>query len=111
MKPLELAKRYMEIFFSAENLDELGKLFSKDFSFVGPFYKFESPEAYITSLKSDPPKDFNYKILKEFEDESSACLVYQFTKPGIITYMTQMFEVSGGKITKILLSYDSGAFN
>jgi len=111
MKPLELAKRYMEIFFSGVNFDELGKLFAKDFTFVGPFYRFESAEAYINSLKSDPPKDLKYKIMKTFEEETSVCLVYQFSKPGVTTYMTQIFEVDGGKIKKIVLTFDAGAFN
>lgn len=110
MRPLELAQKYMEIFFSGDNVEELSKLLANDFSFRGPFYDFDTAEDYIKALQSDPPKGFAYKIISSFENDSSACLVYQFVKPGVCEPMAQMFETSHGKITKILLIFDTGAF-
>ncbi len=110
MSPLELAHKYMEIFFSGGDIEELGHIFSKDFTFSGPFYEFDSAEAYLDSLRSDPPENFCYELIRSFENESSACLVYQFSKTGISTPMAQMFEVSNGKICKILLIFDTGPF-
>ena len=81
-----------------------------DFSFSGPFYQFDSAEGYIESLQSDPPNGFQYEIIRSFEDESSACLIYRFSKPGVSTPMAQWFEMKDGKIRKILLIFDSGAF-
>ena len=110
MEPLQLALKYMEIFFSGENLRELSQLLANDFSFSGPFYKFESAEDYIKSLQSDRPEGFEYQIIRSFESKSSACLFYQFRKRGVCTPMAQMFEVSNGKISKVLPIFDTGTF-
>ncbi|MCG8361733.1 MAG: nuclear transport factor 2 family protein [Pseudanabaenales cyanobacterium] len=110
MGPLDLAQKYMEIFFSGRDIADLSHLFSTDFTFSGPFYEFDSAADYLNSLKSDPPKNLHYKVIRAFENESLACLVYQFSKPGINIPMAQMFEVSNGKISKILLIFDTGAF-
>ena len=41
---------------------------------------------------------------------SSACLIYQFSKPGVSTSMPQTFDTKDGKISSILLIFDTGAF-
>jgi len=110
MKPMDLALKYMEIFFSGENIEELRPLFAEDLTFRGPLYEFNSAEDYIDSLKLDPPEGFGYEIIGSFEDSSSARLVYRFTKPGVSTLMAQLFKVSGDKISKIVLVFDTSAF-
>ena len=97
MKPFELALKYMEIFFNGENLDDLFQPFSENFSFEGPLFKFYSAKDYVNSLKLDPPKNFDYKIIRSFENESSTCLIYQFIKPVISVPMAQLFEANGRK--------------
>jgi hypothetical protein len=108
---MELALKYMEIFFSGENIEELRHLFAEDLTFRGPLYEFNSAEDYIDSLKSDPPQGFAYEILSSFENSSSARLVYRFSKPGVSTLMAQLFEVSDDKISKIVLVFDTSAFS
>ncbi|MEQ9216723.1 MAG: nuclear transport factor 2 family protein [Cyclobacteriaceae bacterium] len=88
MTPLELAKKYMQCVFKTGNLEELREILSDDLQFSGPFFNFDSADAYINSLREDPPKDFKYEIIKSYSDDSSVCLVYQFSKPGITTYGT-----------------------
>ncbi len=100
----------MEIFFSGKNIERLNQLFSDDFSFHGPLFQFDSAKDYVNSLISDPPEEFNYKIIKTFESESSACLVYEFFKPGICVPMAQIFETKNDKICKIQLIFDSKVF-
>ncbi len=111
MKPMELALKYMEIFFSGEDIEELSHLFAEDLTFRGPLYEFNSAQDYINSLKSDPPRGFAYEIIGSFEDSSSARLVYRFTKPGVSTLMAQLFEVRDDKIIKIVLVFDTGALS
>ena len=110
MKPLELALKYMDIVFNGKNPDELNNLFADEFIFSGPFNKFDTAEDYIKSLKTDPPLGFEYKILRTFEGESSVCLVYQFSKPGVSVPMAQLFETNCGKISRIMLIFDTAAF-
>ena len=58
----------------------------------------------------DPPKNCEYKIIQSYEDETSACLIYEFSKADLNTPMTHIFEVNDGKISKILLIFDTSAF-
>ena len=110
MAPLKLANRYMEVFYGEEPIECLTEIFSEKFSFKGPFHEFNTSEEYIESLKSDPPVGVEYKIIEAYENENSACLVYQFSKPGMSTIMSQMFEVANGKISGIILVFDTKAF-
>ena len=110
MKPLELANRYLEIFYSGKNIQDLSQLFTNDLKFNGPFYTFDTPEAYVNSLLSNPPKDCKYSILHSYENATSACIIYQFSKPGVTLPMTQYFEVKSEKISKIFLIFDTGKF-
>ncbi len=110
LRPLELAKKFMGIFFSGQHLDELGSLLSNEFTFEGPLYKFDNGLDYIESLKDAPPIEFQYSVIAEYENELSACLVYQFSKPGISVPMAQQFEITNGKISHIQLIFDSRNF-
>lgn len=110
MEPLRLAIQYMEIFFGSSPIDSLAEILSEDCSFKGPFYEFDSAKAYIESLKSDPPVNVSYQVVDSFENEESACLIYEFYKPGFSTVMSQAFKVTDGKIASILLIFDTAAF-
>ena len=111
MTPLELAEKYMDCVFKTGNLEELRNILSDDLQFRGPFFHFDSADDYVNSLRNDPPENFEYEILKSYTDNSSACLVYQFSKPGVSTPMTQTFEAIDGKISSILLIFDTGVFH
>lgn len=110
MRPLELAEKYMDVVFNGKNPQELHRILADECIFKGPFYEFKSSDGYIDSLLSDPPGEFAYEIIAAFETESSACLVYQFSRPGIRIPMAQLFEISDGKISKILLVFDTAPF-
>ncbi len=110
MRPLDLALQYMDIVFGGKNIEELRLVLSENCSFKGPFYAFDTAESYIQSLQSHPPEGFQFEIIRTFQDESSACLMYQFSKPGVSTPMAQLFETSEGKINRIVLIFDAGAF-
>lgn len=110
MTPLELASKYMEIFYSGKSLDALQPLLSKNMMFKGPLFEFDTAEAYIASLKSSPPENFEYEIIDSYQKDNSVCLVYSFTKPGVTTLMSQSFKIRDNKISEILLIFDTGAF-
>ncbi len=110
MRALELAQNYMEIIFGGGDLDRLNDLLSDDLSFEGPFYRFDTAAEYVDSLKTEPPQGFNYEMIQAFENGKSACLIYQFSKPGISIPMVQMFEVRDDRISRILLVFDTEPF-
>jgi hypothetical protein len=110
MTPLDLALKYMEIFFTGSDFEEFNHILTQDFQFQGPFYQFDSALSYINALKYDPPKACEYQIIKSYENDSSACLVFQFSKPGILVKMAQTFEIRDGKISQTLLIFDTKEF-
>ncbi|MEQ9288973.1 MAG: hypothetical protein RIG77_18765 [Cyclobacteriaceae bacterium] len=110
MKPLELARLYMDIVFDSPQMERLVDILADDLKFRGPFFQSDCADDYIRTMASDPPVGFRYKILQEYEDNSSACLIYSFEKPGISTTMAQVFQTKGNKISEILLVFDSAVF-
>ncbi len=110
MKPLALALEYMQAFYSERDTEALGRLLHKDLVFRGPLFEFDSAQDYMDSLRADPPRGMQYEILHSFENGSSACLIYRFSKAGVDTPMAQLFETEGGRIKRILLVFDTKAF-
>ena len=109
-RALELARRYMAVFYSGRDPEELRPILAEDLVFEGPFLRCESADAYIESLRGDSREGLSYEVLHEFESGASACLVYRFSKPGVDTIMAQVFETRGGRIARITLVFDTGAF-
>ncbi len=111
MTALELACSFMEIFFSGHDLDRLHGILADDLEFDGPFYQFVSRQDYVASLLADPPVDCRYRVLHEFVDGDKVNLIYEFTKPGVTSLMSQLFEIQDAKISRITLIFDSASFN
>ncbi len=110
ISPLVLVFKYLEIFYSGKKLNNLNSIFADDLKFEGPFYQFNSAAAYIESLEKAPPKGMKFKILKSYEDATSACIIYQFFKGKITTPMAQLFEIESEKIKTIKLIFDTKVF-
>ena len=110
MTPLDIALRYMDIFYSGQELERLDAIMADEMCFEGPFFRFDSAHDYITSLLSDPPVGCEYQLLHTFEKGPMVNLIYEFSKPSIHTIMSQLFEVQEEKITSVRLIFDSGAF-
>ena len=111
MTPLKLALKYMAAFFGEAPLISMKDILAQDLVFTGPFFSFDSADEYMESLLADPITDAGYKLIHTYEDSTSACLVYEFTKPGIKTTMSQLFEIEDEKIKRIELVFDSKAFS
>jgi hypothetical protein len=109
-KPKDLAEIYMKSFFGFEPLEAMRPILAEDLVFEGPFLNSFTAKEYLDSLHANPPVDVHYIIEKAYQDENSACLVYQFIKPGVNTRMAQTFEIEDGKIHKIKLVFDTAAF-
>ena len=91
-------------------MDSLLELFEPTLEFEGPYFKSSTAVEYVESLKSDPPRNSKYEVIGSYETETTACIIYDFSKPVVNTKMVQLFEVSEGKISKILLVFDTGAY-
>ena len=100
----------MASFFGKAPLESMEAILAENFIFEGPFHRSTSAKAYLEALKEDPPMNVNFEMEEVFENQNSACFVYQFSKPGVKTRMAQTFEVCDGKICKIKLVFDTKAF-
>ena len=110
MTPLERANTYMEIIFSGKNMERLREILTDDFTFSGPLYQFGSAAEYIDAMGEDPLAGAGYTITSAFENENAACLIYNFTKPGVSTPMAQTFTMRDGKICRVELLFDPRPF-
>ena len=93
MTPLELAQYYLDCYYKTGDFKAIRNILADDLQFNGPFQHFESAASYVNALANNPPKNVAYKMIKSYCDETSACLVYQFLKPGVSTPMNQTFWV------------------
>ena len=109
-KPLDLAESYMKSFFGQAPLEMMKPLLAEDLVFDGPFHKSSTAREYLDALRENPLENAGYNLEAAFENENSACLVYLFSKPGVETRMAQTFEIENGKICRIKLVFDTGAF-
>jgi hypothetical protein len=110
MSPKQLAESYLEIFCSGKGLERLLDILADDLVFEGPFTKTASASEYVDSLIADPPVDCTYRIEKSFEKGEWVNLIYEFSKPGVTTLMSQLFEIRDGRIRRVLLIFDTAKF-
>lgn len=101
----------MACFYGDAPLKEMEAILADELVFQGPFCEFNSARDYLESLKADPPGDAKYEILQVYEAGDSICFIYRFIKQGISTLMAQTFEIRAGKIVKIILIFDTRAFD
>ncbi|MBL6646704.1 MAG: hypothetical protein ISP68_01935 [Flavobacteriaceae bacterium] len=64
----------------------------------------------IQSPLGESLTDCEYTPIYQFEDDTSAALVYRFSKPGVNTIMAQTFEIHMAQIKRILLVFDTKNF-
>ncbi|MGN7614484.1 nuclear transport factor 2 family protein [Magnetococcales bacterium HHB-1] len=107
---LDVALKYMEIFYSGKNLEQLFDILAKNLKFEGPFHQFESAQEYVEALVANPPEHCTYHLERVFEDEEWVNLLYTFSKPGISTPMSQLFHIQAGRIVRIVLIFDTAQF-
>ena len=110
MTPLELANQYMAIVYGDRDLDDLRAILAPDLEFRGPLFEFDSAAEYMAALESDPPDGFEFEMIRALEDGDAACLLYQFSKPGVSAVMAQLFETDGNRIVRIALVFDTARF-
>ncbi len=108
MTPRELAEAYLDRF-CAGDVDGLAALLTDDFSFTGPFFHCDEAAVYLEALRRSPAVDSAVEVLHAFEEGDRICLIYRFSKPGVSTLMSQLFEVRDGQVASSLLIFDPTA--
>lgn len=106
----EIAKRYMASFFGHTPLESMAAILAENLIFEGPFHRSVGAKTYLEALSEHPPINVSFEMEKIFENKNTVCFIYQFIKPRVKTRMVQTFEVYDGKISKIILVFDTKAF-
>ena len=106
----ELVKRYLDIFHSGERMERLFDILSPELNFHGPFFQSKDAKTYVDNLSAAPCENCRYRILQTFEEPPYVNVLYEFSKPGISTLMSQLFRIDGDQIAEIVLIFDTGAF-
>ena len=101
----ETAISYIQLFCEGR-VPELGELLAEDFRFQGPLVSSGSKEAYLASLKADPPGPGQFHLHRAFDDGEEVCLVYDYQKSSGSLLMVQWTRFSGPKIKEIILVFD-----
>ena len=104
----ELAEQFLRCF-CAGDLDGLASLLTADLQFKGPFHQFRSRDAYLDSLKADPPEKCDYRVLSITEDEDTVSIYYEYVKSEGILTIAQLFTFKNHRISEMLLIFDTGA--
>ncbi|MEM9024851.1 MAG: nuclear transport factor 2 family protein [Bacteroidota bacterium] len=110
MNPVERARLYLDVIFVSRAWERLRSVMTDDCSFKGPFFQFESADEYIDVMRSDPPDESEYELVETFQNESSVCVWYRFSKPDLTSMMAQRFVIRDQKIHHIDLVFDAVDF-
>ena len=96
--------------FGAGDVNGLEPLLAEDLQFNGPFYSFTSRDAYLDSLKNDPPEKCSNRVLSVTEGDDSVSVYYDYEKSDRVMTIAQLFRFKDGKISELLLVFDGRGF-
>jgi hypothetical protein len=97
----------MEIVYEQHRYTELQNMLHPKFKFEAPGVLHTTRDDYLEALRSNPPANEPYHIIKFYENPNSACLIYRYGKKALIC---QTFEINEGKISQIKLIYNPAEF-
>lgn len=106
MSNRDIAVEYVHQFCNA-NIDGVEANLASNFQLRGPLFEFDSRNAYIASLRENPPEPAAYEILDVSESENTVSVYYSYEKSTGSIIIAQLFRFNGGKICETLLVFDS----
>lgn len=107
----DVVMEYLDAFCSGADPGRLRRLLADDFHFEGPFYRATSADAYVAELASDPPPVCSYSVVHTFAEPPLVNVIYDFSKEGVEARVSQLFELSEGRIVHSLLIFDTADFD
>ena len=93
--------------FCAGDIEGLAPLLAEDLRFLGPLLEADSRSEYIDSLRSDPPEKCAYVVLSLTEGVDSVSIFYDYEKVGRSVRIAQLFRFSNGRISELMLVFDT----
>lgn len=109
MSNREVAMEFVRCFCAGE-LNRLASLVTEDLQFKGPFHQCRSRDAYLDTLKNDPPEQCGYRILSVTESGDRVSIFYDYERRAGAITIAQSFTLRDQKIREILLVFDGRGF-
>ena len=109
MSNREMAMEFLKCF-CAGDIDGLAPLLADDLRFKGPLHEFNLSGAYLQSLRDDPPDKCSYRVLSLTQAADHVSIYYDYEKDDGALTVAQLFGFANGKISEILLVFDSRGF-
>ncbi len=109
MENREVAMEFLRCF-CAGDINGLVPLLAEDLQFTGPFHHCSSSDAYLDSLKNDPPEQCGYRVFSVMEGGDSVSIYYDYEKSDGALTIAQLFTFKNQKIGEILLVFDGRGF-
>ncbi len=109
MENREVAMEFLRCF-CAGDINGLVPLLAEDLQFTGPFHHCSSSDAYLDSLKNDPPEQCGYRVFSVMEGGDSVSIYYDYEKSDGAITIAQLFTFKKQKISEILLVFDGRGF-
>jgi hypothetical protein len=92
--------------FCAGDVGGLEPLLAADLRFRGPLHEFRSRDAYLDTLRQDPPEQCGYRLLSLTESPDAVSLFYEYEKADSSVTIAQLCRFGKGTISEILLVFD-----
>lgn len=96
--------------FCAGDIEGLAPLMAEDLRFNGPLRQFRSRDAYLDSLRGDPPEPCGYRVLSVTEGGDHVSIYYEYEKRDRVQTMAQLCRLENQVIREILLVFDGRGF-
>ena len=103
---VKTAMKFLECF-CAGDVEGLAPLLAEGLRFRGPLHQFGSRDAYLDSLRNDPPEKCEYRVLSVTQDEDSVSVYYDYEKSEGFLTVAQLFRFKDQQISELLLVFDA----
>ncbi|QSO52007.1 nuclear transport factor 2 family protein [Alicyclobacillus curvatus] len=110
----QIIAEYLHLYASG-NAEQASLFLSDDVSFHGPMQQQLRGKAEVSEVIGHVPKgSTNLRILRQWEDGNDVCSIYEYDvnlpSGPVALLATEWHTLQGGKITSILINFDTGVF-
>ena len=106
MRNRDIVLEYLRCFCSGD-IPGVEAVLASEFRLAGPLFKFDSRDGYVESLKQDPPEPSRYEVIDIAESDAGISVFYEYKKESGEITIAQFFKLREGKISEMLLAFDT----
>lgn len=93
--------------FCAGNIDGLAPILAARLRVHGPLHQCASRDAYLATLRNDPPDPSPYKVLSVTESDDGVAVFYDYGSADGALTIAQLFRFKDNLIVEMRLVFDT----